>query len=421
MIYDLIIIGAGAAGLFAGASLPSPVKGLILDQKASPGKKLLMSGAGQCNLTHGGNIKDFISHYGQNGSAIRTVLYRFSNRAVIDFFEKRGISLVEREDEKIFPKSLKAMDILNVLTKSCVQNGLEFRFSSPVAHISFEKLPNEDSRIFTVHSGEFIWSTKKLLIASGGCSYPASGSDGSLFRILKRMDISFKPLVPSLVPVYVHQYPYKDLSGISFPNASVAVFSDKGKKLAENLDALLLTHKGFSGPAILNLSRSISQDLCVSVNYFPLKQKEIMIKELSSALTGNPKQILTLLNEYFNGMATGQPAVLPKRFLEAVCLRAGIDSTTKASQLRHSQLQSFAMLITQDRYRVVKTGGFEIAMVTSGGVELSEVNLKTMESKKYPGLYFAGEVLDVDGDTGGYNLQFAFSSGNLAANSLISH
>ena len=196
-------------------------------------------------------------------------------------------------------------------------------------------------------------------------------------------------------------------------------FLIKKKKLAENLDALLLTHKGFSGPAVLNLSRSISQGLCISVNYFPFKQKEIMIKELSSALTGNPKQILTLLNEYFNGLATGQPAVLPKRFLEAVCLRAGIDSATKASQLRHIQLQSFVMLLTQDRYRVEKTGGFEIAMVTSGGVELSEVNLKTMESKKYSGLYFAGEVLDVDGDTGGYNLQFAFSSGNLAANSLI--
>ena len=128
MIYDLIIIGAGAAGLFAGASLPSPVKGLILDQKASPGRKLLMSGAGQCNLTHGGNIKDFISHYGQNGSAIRTVLYRFSNRAVIDFFEKKGVPLMEREDEKIFPKSLKAMDILNILTKTCVQKRFRISF-----------------------------------------------------------------------------------------------------------------------------------------------------------------------------------------------------------------------------------------------------------------------------------------------------
>ncbi len=414
MIYDLIIIGAGAAGLFAGASLPSPVNGLILEKKNAPGRKLLMTGSGQCNLTHGGSIKDFIPHYGKNGPGIRSVLYRFNNLSVIDYFESRGIPLFERGDGKVFPKSLKAQDILNVLADSCMKNGLQFRFSSAVDRIvpgSVNQTASgskESSSVYTVCCGNRSYTARKLIIATGGCSYPATGSDGSFFSVLKEMGCRIIPTAPSLVPVYVQQYPYQSLSGISFQSAEVAVGS------ARNRDALLLTHACFSGPAVLNLSRFAHPGDTVTINYYPAKPEETILRELSLSLTGNSKQLLTVLYEYFNRDTRETAAEIPKRFLEVICSRAGTVTAEKASRLAHSQLKRIIGLITHDDFRVRKLGGFESAMVTAGGVALSEISTKTMESKRYPNLCFAGEVLDVDGDTGGYNLQFAFSSGYLA-------
>ena len=435
MIYDVIIIGAGAAGLFAGASLPSPVNGLIIDRKAVPGKKLLLSGAGQCNLTHGGNIKEFISHYGENGGQIRSVLYRFNNHSVMDFFNKKGIPLFQREDGKVFPKSLQAQEVLDVLVRSCRENGLKFCFSAPVDQISISKPiqteidPLElDAPIYTIHCGDRSFQTKKLILATGGCSYPGTGSDGSLFPLISKLGIEVHPRSPSLVPIYVDQYPYKDLSGISFQNAVVSIGPDtnttgasgavKGKALHQNSDALLLTHNGFSGPAILNHSRYAHPGDILRINYIPSKSLERITSELSKALSGNNKQLLTLLYEYFNENSKESPAELPKRFLELICQRAGIDPSAKASQIPPSLLKKILSLIACDSYKITKLGGYETAMVTSGGVSLTEINLKTMESKKYPNLFFAGEMLDIDGDTGGYNLQFAFSSGNLAASNI---
>lgn len=406
MIYDLIIIGAGAAGLFAGASLPCPVNGLILEKKAVPGRKLLMSGSGQCNLTHGGSIKDFIPHYGKNGSQIRSVLYRFNNLSVIDFFESKGIPLFEREDGKIFPKSLKAQDILNVVVESCIQNGLQFRYSSEVDGIT-----PDASASYTVHCGDQCYTAKKLIIATGGCSYPSTGSDGSFFTVSNEMGIDLVPAEPALVPVYVSQYPYQGLSGISFRSAEVTVGSSRNK------DALLLTHACFSGPAVLNLSRFARPGGTISINYYPQKSEEILVRELSQSITGNGKQILTVLYEYFNENSKEASAEIPKRFLEVICRRAGIDAAVKASRLSPSQIKAMIRLIVHDDFQIQKLGGYESAMVTSGGIALSEINTKTMESKKFPNLFFAGEVLDVDGDTGGYNLQFAFSSGWQASRS----
>ena len=405
MIYDLIIIGAGAAGLFAGASLPFPVNGLILEKKASPGKKLLMTGSGQCNLTHSGSIKNFIDHYGKNGPLIRSVLYQFNNLSVIDFFETNGVPTFVREDEKIFPKSLKAQDILDVLTKRCKSNGLHFIYSSPVDRIS---LSGSDSGIYSIQCGKKSYETRKLIIATGGCSYPSSGSDGSFFNVLKVLGYEIVPSAPALVPIFAEEYPYHNLAGISFPDAAVSTGTINVR------DALLLTHNCFSGPAILTLSRDTRPGDLINVNYCPDKAEEATYRALYRCMTGNSKQLLTVLQEYFKE-SSGE---LPKRFLETICMRAGADASEKASRITPMRLKSILRLIFRDEYRVKNIGGYESAMVTAGGIALSEISTKTMESKRHPNLWFAGEVLDIDGDTGGYNLQFAFSSGYLAARSL---
>lgn len=410
MIYDLIIIGAGAAGLFAGASLPFPLNGLILEKKAAPGRKLLMSGSGQCNLTHGGSIKDFISRYGENGGQIRQLLYRFNNLSMVDFLERRDVPVFEREDGKIFPKSLKAQDVLDVLKRSSMENGLKFVYSSPVDSISHR------NGVYTLLCGDRSYESKKLIIATGGCSYPATGSDGGFFRILREMGFEIKPLSPALVPVYVEQYPYEALSGISFPDAEVRIGSATSGDSAKNRDALLLTHAFFSGPAVLNLSRHAHPGDTIVFNYYPGKPEEVIYKELARMVHSSGKQILTVLYEYFRGNSQAGPE-LPKRFLEATVRRAGADASEKSSGISSVQLRSAVGFITRDSYRIRRLGGYESAMVTAGGVALSEIDTKTMESLRYKNLYFAGEILDVDGDTGGYNLQFAFSSGCLAARS----
>ncbi len=410
MIYDLIIIGAGAAGLFAGASLPHPVNGLIIEKKAAPGRKLLLSGSGQCNLTHGGSIKDFISHYGENGSRIRPILYQFNNRSVVDLFENRGIPLLEREDGKIFPKSLKAQDILEVLTSCCRENNLRFLFSSPVDRIT------RSGPVYTVTCCDRSYQAAKLIIATGGCSYPATGSDGSFFSVLRELRIEIVPPAPALVPLYPSQYPYQELSGISFRQVEAAVRPSSGK-FHRNRDDLLLTHTCFSGPVILNLSRYARPGDILTINYYPFKPGEAIIRELTERISGNKKQLITVLQEYFSSGANGAPSELPRRFLEVLCRRAGADAEGKASTTSITTLKALIRLLSNDEFKIARLGGYESAMVTSGGAALSEINTKTMEALKFPNLYFAGEVLDVDGDTGGYNLQFAFSSGKLAAQS----
>ena len=412
MIYDLIIIGAGAAGLFAGATLPARIDGLILEKGSIPGRKLLMSGGGQCNFTHGGSIKDFITHYGKQGGQIRPVLYRFNNQAVIDFFEEQGVASVEREDGKVFPKSLRAQDVIDALTARCVRNGLKFGFSSSVTGISAVSLP-----IYSVHCGDKNYRTRKLIIATGGCSYPTTGSDGRMFSVLEDLGIRIEPPRPALVPIYVRDYPYSELPGISFDKARITLWDRENRKIAENTDALLLTHECFSGPAILNCSRYASAESEMAIDYFPEKTADSITKELTGLSAGNPKQLMTVLYEYFNPDQTRSPAAVPKRFLETICRRAGMDPARKSSQVSGAALKSIVRLLTDDRHSISRLAGYETAMVTAGGIALSEVNLKTMEAKNFPGLYFAGEALDVDGDTGGYNLQFAFSSGHLAAQS----
>jgi predicted Rossmann fold flavoprotein len=427
MIYDLIIIGAGAAGLFAGASLPAHVNGLILEKGSVPGRKLLMSGGGQCNLTHGGSIKDFISHYGQNGKRIRSILYQFNNQAAMEYFEKRGLPLFEREDGKVFPKSLQARDVLDTLVKASTDNGFKLLYSSPVTAISVDKMsPDKTSdsasdktcSSYTLHCNNEHYQTKKLIVATGGYSYPTTGSDGDIFPILEKMGIHINPAKPALVPIYVQDYPYKDLAGISFSNVKISIndnTNNDNKKVAENSDAFLLTHESFSGPSVLNISRYATTGNDIIINYCPVTSVETMIKELILLIQGNPKQILTVLYEYFNKDPLKSPAEMPKRFLEVICMRAGVEPAHKASQITGATLKAIVKLLTADRHSISRLGGYNVAMVTSGGVSLDEVNIKTLESKKFSQMYFIGEALDVDGDTGGYNLQFAFSSGNLVA------
>ena len=283
MIYDCIIVGAGAAGLFAGARFDMAATGLILEKTSRAGTKLLMSGGGQCNITHAGSIKDFIDRYGKKGSRIRSCLYKHNNLELMTFLEENGIPTVtQEEDGRVFPASGKAQDIRDLLVRKSQENGFEIAYGQEVTGICW--IPAEEIGSGQAHSSSFnpargagystsdsdpgnsvpacwelttsktTFQARTVILASGGCSYPKTGSDGQLFSVLQRdLDLEITPLQPALTPIRVQNYPYAELAGISFADCRIRLLRAQ-KKIAETNGGLLFTHRDFSGPAILNLS-----------------------------------------------------------------------------------------------------------------------------------------------------------------------
>jgi len=412
MIYDLIIIGAGAAGLFAAANIPtsdeSPTKTFdepagfkiaVLEKTDKPGQKLLLTGNGQCNLTNTTPIADFLNHYGKNGKYLRPILFPFSNLALTDFFKNNNTELTIRDDDKVFPASMKSSDILTLLIKMSVNRGVSFHYETQVVNIMQTEL-NKPGYTLNTTKGQF--KTKNVLIATGGASFPKTGSDGGFFSCLHDLGLKLTPQRPALTSVFVKNYPYRELSGLTLPDCDVTVVSKNEPKISENIRAgLLFTHKCFSGPAALTLSRYILPGDAFVINYLPGTTAGELRQKLIKTATGYSGRISTLIGTITN---------LPRSLIEQICIKAGVAKNEKASRLSGKMMGTISDCLTNDIYEITSPGSYEAAMVTAGGVCLSEINLKTMESKKFPGLYFAGEVLDVDGDTGGYNLQFAFSS-----------
>lgn len=419
--YETIVIGAGAGGLFFGAACPvsggDAGRTLILEKTNRIGTKLLMSGSGQCNLTHGGSIKEFLSCYGQNGKRIRTVLYRHNNIEMQDFMQDLGITTIEREDGKIFPASLRAKDVQGALIHRCERNGVEIKKNSEVVRIvplENADCPDCGAARFVIEAADGeVYSCRSLVIAAGGSSYPASGSDGSLLKMLERdlPELTVCEPKPSLVPVFVESYPFGTLSGIGFHDVEIKIFEPKSKKalkLAHPCGDLLLTHKNFSGPVILNNSRDIFAGCGLEINFiFPYTVND-MLSYLKEIFPGNRRMISGCIGENY---------LLPKKFISAVLDRINV-SDKPAAKLSGGEIKRIAEAFAAMRFTVSGTGGFSIAMATAGGVSLDEIAISEMQSKKYPGLYFIGEVLDIDGDTGGYNLQFAYSSAQAAADSI---
>lgn len=408
MIYDVIIIGAGAAGMFCGANLKlNKEKVLILDKSNKPGLKLLVSGSGQCNFTHGGDVRDFADKYGEHGKSIRGILYRFNNKMAVQYFEEKGVAVSEREDGKIFPKSLKAEDIRQCLLDEIKKSGGKVETGVDVT--AFQKKDDEFSVIALKNGKSVQYACRKLVIASGGCSYKKTGSDGSMFSIIEKFgDINIVKPEAALTPVYTEDYRYGDISGISIKNAQIKIKGKSKKESKAYRDDLLFTHKNFSGPLILNFSRYLKTGDQFVLNYIPdgFKGGE------SIDTKGDKRSIGNILSD-----ETG----LPKGFLEKVVERAAkqtkksFDFQTKGASMDGKSIKAIEGLLKGEIFTVSGKAGFDKAMVTAGGVALSEISTKTMESKKYQGLYFIGEVLDVDGNTGGYNIQFAFASGYAAA------
>lgn len=400
---DLIVVGAGPSGLFCAINASEKDKRiLILEKNESPGRKLLVSGSGHCNITHDGDIRSFLDHYGDHGRFLRPALMGFTNRDLVAFFEKLGLAMIHEKGGKVFPATLRSRDVLDILIGECRKRNVHLRCSQEVGSIVRSK------DVFEVVSGDKTYRSRFLVIAMGGCSYPATGSTGDGYRFAKDLGHSIAEVGPALTPVFVKDYPFSDLAGISFPDTDISLY--RNRKIKDHRGDILFTHQGLSGPGILDLSRHIRAEDTLKLSFIHGKKREDLegwlLKMTQENGTRGLRSVLADLS-------------LPPRLITRVLELSEIPLDMQCAHFTREMRLLLADNLTGFPMVVASLGDFDMAMVTRGGVNLKEVNPKTMESRLVKGLYLVGEVLDVDGDTGGYNLQTAFSTGILAARSIL--
>ncbi len=404
MHYNTIVIGAGPAGLFAAQMLAKQnLKVLLLERNAKAGKKLLLSGSGQCNFTHAGDMIHFLKCYGEHSRFLKKALLTFDNQMCMDFFQKSGIAYHILPSGKVFPKSMQSEDILDTLLLNCQLANVEFSYNSLVEDITvydtlFTVETNHNKRYFSDH----------IIIATGGKSYPKTGSDGSGYILAEHLGHQIIEPKPALTDVRVKDRSFSVLSGLSFQQIELAVWHEHKKVIAYQ-DDLLFTHKGLSGPVILNASRWINNNDHITINFLYPRTYEEANSYFTKHLSEFGKEELITFLKRLN---------LPKSFCQVICESLQIDPHILCAKLPRKMREALVQALTKCPFEIESLGGFHMAMATAGGISLKEVNPSTMESRKQKGLYFAGEVLDIDGNTGGYNIQAAFSTAYLCAESI---
>lgn len=405
--YDLIILGGGASGLFLGASLNLNGKaGLIIEASGTLGKKILASGGGRCNFTHAGSIKDFIPCYhslsSKAESFVRSPLYKFNNLKTRAFFENIGVPSYSQDDGRIFPSSNKSTSVRNALVKKCELNSWTFSLNTRIVEI--EK--NSSRWILKSDDGDY-FTAKKLVISTGSPAWKYDDYSNQIFNNLKNLGVKIVNPLPALTPIYINDFNLKSLSGISFENASLSlVNSDTKKSIYKNSGDILITETGFSGPLALNSSWFINKLKSECFLKDKCKDFELII-ELNED---------SFLHEFdFHGVnlslsnAIKKYSSLPERYIRFIC---GDFSDQKASSVPLKKIHTIINNMCKPSYSssLINNSSFENAMSALGGVSLEEINNKTFQCKSLKGLYVIGEALDISGDSGGYNLQFMWSS-----------
>lgn len=397
---DRVIIGAGPAGLFCAIhAAAAGARVLLLEKNPEPGAKLLLAGTGQCNLTHDGDIREFVTHYGDHGKFIKPALMSCPNRQLMDFFRERGLALMTEENGKVFPATRRSSDVLAVLLAECKKAGVTIHCSEPVTGIA------RDGNAFVVATASASYRAGTVVITTGGASYPQCGTTGDGYRLAASLGQPVTEIAPALTPLLIRPFPFAGLAGISFESMHFTVWRG-GKKVSDYTGDVLFTHLGLSGPGILDASRGILPGDIVRLSFAGSMRREEFAHELAERAAANPGwQIGTILAKY----------PIPERLNRKLLSLSGIPDDLTCAHFSSEKRSALITNCTEFPLVVTALGEFKIAMATRGGVALDGVNAKTMESKLVPGLFFAGEVLDIDGDTGGYNLQAAFSTGYLAA------
>lgn len=403
----IIVIGAGAAGLLAAAEAANQrAEVLLLERMKRAGRKLSITGKGRCNLTNEDTLEEFIGHFGKNGQFLRQAFGAFFSHDLVELMGTLGVGTVVEQGGRIFPASESALDVVNALVSYAKDSGVQTRTNARVSGLLMK-----DGRITGVKAGEEI-SADAVVIATGGLSYPATGSTGDGYRLAEQAGHSIVPARPSLVPVETAGNVAPRLQGLSLRNVSAKV-KVNGKTTAEEFGEMLFTHFGLSGPIILRLSRTIvdalqdGEQVTVSIDLKPALNDDKLDARLRRDIEEHGKQQFhTLLKR-----------LLPAKLIPVCIDLTGIASDKPANQIKAAERARLRTWLKNFRFEITRPRPWEEAVITAGGVSTKEIDPRTMESRLVKGLYFAGEVIDIDGATGGYNLQAAFSTGWLAGRS----
>jgi predicted Rossmann fold flavoprotein len=404
MAKRLVIIGGGPAGMMAGGTAGSRgLEVLLIEKNRTLGRKLLLTGKGRCNFTNDTDLQGLIDNIPVNGRFLYSAFSKFSNRDLIRFFNDLGVRTKVERGGRVFPESDRAEDILKALERYIRDNNVR------VIHGEVKRVLKEDNRVLGVilSDGRFI-ASDSVIIATGGLSYPQTGSTGDGYRFARELGHSIVPPKPSLVPLEIEEPWVSDLQGLTLKNVSIKVFDQFGREVYTDLGEMLFTHFGISGPIVLSAS-SHMRDIDKNRYRIVIDLKPGLTEE---ALDRRVQRDFEKYSRRYFINSLGE--LLPRSLIPVVVELSGIPRDKYVNQISREERRILVKLLKGLNLTVSRFRPIEEAIVTSGGVNVSEINPSTMESKLVKGLFFAGEVIDVDGYTGGFNLQIAFSTGYVA-------
>lgn len=412
MTYDVVVIGGGASGMFAaGRAAERGLRVLLLERNERPGKKLSITGNGRCNLTNTDERDEFIANFGRNGKFLYRALTEFSNRDLVAFFHGLDVRTKEEKGGRIFPASDSSDSVVHALKRYMKRHEVKVRLDSRAERIMVDPASGAVTGV-KVEGSEETFITDRVILATGGLSYPATGSTGDGYSMAKELGHTIIPLNPALVSLETEEKFPKDLQGVSLENIKVTVLSGNRRIASESGD-LLFTHYGVSGPVILALSgliverlaRKEEERVAVSINLQPALERAALERRLIGELAGSGG----------TSIRTVMRRLLPRSLVPVFTKSAGIPEDKRCSQITSDERKRLTGLLMDFRLTVRKPRPIDEAIITRGGIDVNEINPRTMGSRKVKGLYFCGEIMDIDGNSGGYNLQAAFSTACLAA------
>lgn len=405
---DAVILGAGAAGLMAATHAAERGRRvLLLEKNRKPGVKILMSGGTRCNITHDCDNRGIVAAFGPNGKFLHSALAAFGPRDTVAFFEAEGVATKVEETGKIFPVSDRAVDVLDALLRRLGRGGVRPALGEPAVAVA--PLPGGGFRVATPLREV---TCEHLLVTTGGLSYPGCGTTGDGYGFARAFGHTIVPTRPALVPLRVTAGWVAGLKGVTLPDVALRVLDD-GKPLSARRGSVLFAHFGLTGPAPLDVSRAVSghpapASLALEADLLPGEREEAFEEFVRTETAANGKQLLAVV----------LAARVPRRVSDALVTLAGLPADRRAAALSKPDRQRLVAAAKRLQVPLAGTLGYEKAEVTAGGVSLDEVDSRTMQSKRHAGLFFAGEVLDLDGWIGGYNFQSAWSTGRLAGRHL---
>lgn len=418
-MFDLIIIGAGASGLISAiVASSSGQKVLLIEKMSQAGRKLRITGKGRCNITNTLPLKEFLKHCGSEPRFLYPAFNLFFSKELINFFDQLGLKTVEERGGRIFPQSGKAQDVFLALINEIEDSSCQVLKDTQVTSLMIE-----DNRIVGVKAqsrtkGNKEYLAKKVILAAGGESYPLTGSQGDGIRLAKAAGHNIIPTLPSLVGLKLKDYDqeriHPSIVGFGVRNVKATITFESGKKIAEDFGEITFRENGIEGPIILTLSRQIAklisqkEKLQLSLDFKPaIEERELDEKLIREFNARGKEDIRTVLRGF-----------LPHELIYLAIEKMNFNPRKQSSLITSQERKEILTFLKRCPFEIIGDFGYEQAIVTQGGVDLKEINPKTLESKLIKGLFFAGEVMDLDADTGGYNLQIAFSTGYLAAQNI---